>query len=72
MGDHDRQPALVAAAESDSVVTESGHKGRVVLASDKFKGSMAAQEVAEALADGMRNVLQQLEAVVLPVADGGD
>jgi glycerate 2-kinase len=53
-------------------VTESGHKGRVVLASDKFKGSLTATEVAEALGAGMRNVMPQLETVVLPVADGGD
>jgi glycerate 2-kinase len=53
-------------------VTESGHEGRVVLASDKFKGSLSATEVAEALAAGMRNVLPQLETLMLPVADGGD
>jgi len=53
-------------------VTKAGHEGRVLLASDKFKGSLAATEVAEALAAGMRNVLPQLETVVLPVADGGD
>jgi glycerate kinase len=53
-------------------VTESGHEGRVVLASDKFKGSLSATEVAEALAAGMRNVLPQLETLILPVADGGD
>jgi glycerate kinase len=53
-------------------VTESGHKVRVVLASDKFKGSLSATEVAEALAAGMRNVLPQLETLMLPVADGGD
>jgi glycerate kinase len=53
-------------------MTESGHRGRVVLASDKFKGSLSATEVAEALAAGMRNVLPQLETLMLPVADGGD
>jgi glycerate 2-kinase len=53
-------------------MTESGHRGRVVLASDKFKGSLSATEVAEALAAGIRNVLPQLETLMLPVADGGD
>jgi glycerate 2-kinase len=53
-------------------VTESGQKQRVVLASDKFKGSLTATEVAEALAAGMRNVLPRLETLMLPVADGGD
>jgi glycerate kinase len=62
----------VAAAEGDPVVTESGHKGRVVLASDKFKGSLTATEVAQALAAGLQDVLPRVETVMLPVADGGD
>jgi glycerate 2-kinase len=45
---------------------------RVVLAPDKFKGSLTAAEVAEALAAGMQDVLPGLETVMLPVADGGD
>jgi glycerate 2-kinase len=45
---------------------------RVVLAPDKFKGSLTAAEVAEALAAGMRDVLPGLETIMLPVADGGD
>jgi glycerate kinase len=53
-------------------VTESGHKGRVVLASDKFKGSLTATEVAQALAAGLQDVLPRVETVMLPVADGGD
>jgi glycerate kinase len=44
----------------------------VVLAPDKFKGSLTAAEVAEALATGMVDVLPQLETILLPVADGGD
>jgi glycerate 2-kinase len=45
---------------------------RVVIAPDKFKGSLTAAEVAEALAAGMRDVLPGLETIMLPVADGGD
>jgi len=45
---------------------------RVVLAPDKFKGSLTAAEVAEALAAGMQDVLSGLETIMLPVADGGD
>lgn len=45
---------------------------RVVLAPDKFKGSLTAAEVAEALAAGMQDVLSGLETLMLPVADGGD
>jgi glycerate 2-kinase len=45
---------------------------RVVLAPDKFKGSLTAAEVADALAAGMRDVQPGLEPIMLPVADGGD
>lgn len=45
---------------------------RVVLAPDKFKGSLTAAEVVEALAVGMLDVSPGLEVVKLPVADGGD
>jgi glycerate kinase len=44
----------------------------VVLAPDKFKGSLTAAEVAEALAAGLVDILPQLETIMLPVADGGD
>jgi glycerate kinase len=53
-------------------VIESGREGRVVLASDKFKGSLTARQVAESLAAGMQDVLPRLETVIFPVADGGD
>ena len=45
---------------------------RVVLAPDKFKGSLTAAEVAEALSAGMLDMLPGLETIMLPVADGGD
>ena len=53
-------------------MSTSGHAPRVVIASDKFKGSLTATEVAEALAAGMLDVLPRLQTVLLPVADGGD
>jgi len=62
----------VAAAEGDFVVNTSGHMPRVVIASDKFKGSLTATAVAQALAAGMLEVLPRLQTVLLPVADGGD
>ena len=42
---------------------------RVVLAPDKFKGSLTAVEVAEALAAGMHDALPTLKTIMLPVAD---
>ena len=53
-------------------MTESGHAARVVLAPDKFKGSLTAAEVAAAVAAGLVDVLPQLETIMLPVADGCD
>jgi glycerate 2-kinase len=53
-------------------VSKGEHTARVVLAPDKFKGSLTAAQVAEALAAGMLDVLPEVETIMLPVADGGD
>jgi glycerate kinase len=45
---------------------------RVLLAPDKFKGTLTAAQVAGHLAAGLRSVLPDIETVVVPVADGGD
>jgi glycerate kinase len=45
---------------------------RIVIAPDKFKGSLEAQEVAEAIADGLAAVLPTAEVHCQPVADGGE
>ncbi len=45
---------------------------RVLLAPDKFKGTLTAAEVAHHLATGIRSVAPDVEVSVVPVADGGD
>jgi glycerate kinase len=45
---------------------------RILLAPDKFKGSLSAAGVARALAEGLVAGDASLETVCLPVADGGD
>lgn len=45
---------------------------RVIVAPDKFKGSATAEQVAVALAAGLRSGRAGLEIIELPVADGGD
>jgi glycerate kinase len=45
---------------------------RVLLAPDKFKGTLTAAQVAGHLETGLRSVLADVETVVVPVADGGD
>lgn len=44
----------------------------VLLAPDKFKGSLRASEVAAALAAGLRVAAPGVQTVAVPVADGGD
>lgn len=46
--------------------------GRVLIAADKFKGSLTAVEVAEHVAAGLRRVVPAVAVESLPVADGGD
>lgn len=45
---------------------------RLVIAPDKFKGSLTAPEVAERVASGARRVDPEIEVVTVPVADGGE
>jgi glycerate kinase len=45
---------------------------KIVIAPDKFKGSLTATEVAAAIAAGLRSELPAAELVAIPVADGGD
>jgi glycerate kinase len=45
---------------------------RVVVAPDKFKGSLTAAEVAAAVRRGLLSARPGLDVVVVPVADGGE
>ena len=45
---------------------------RVVIAPDKFKGTLTAREVAAAIALGVQDAIPEAECVLLPMADGGD
>src|SRR6266704_2476842 len=45
---------------------------RILIAPDKFKGSLSAREVAENIALGLRDVLQGAKIDILPMADGGE
>ncbi|WP_093772052.1 glycerate kinase [Streptomyces sp. yr375] len=44
----------------------------MLVAADKFKGSLTAVEVAERVTAGLRRVVPDVEVESLPVADGGD
>lgn len=45
---------------------------KVILAPDSFKGSLSADEVCKAMAEGIRRVLPEVEIVAVPMADGGE
>lgn len=45
---------------------------KFLLAPDKFRGSLTAYEVCQAMSDGIREVIPEAEIVVLPMADGGE
>ncbi|WP_327294337.1 MULTISPECIES: glycerate kinase [unclassified Streptomyces] len=54
---------------TDGAVTEAA---RVLVAADKFKGSLTAVEVAERVTAGLRRIVPGVQVETLPVADGGD
>jgi glycerate kinase len=45
---------------------------RVLIAPDKFKGSLGAWQVANEIATGFRDVLPQANLEITPIADGGE
>ena len=45
---------------------------RILVAPDKFKGSLNAREVAENIAKGLRDTLPDVEIDIVPMADGGE
>ena len=45
---------------------------RILIAPDKFKGTLSAREVGDAIAAGLGEVLPDAEINVVPMADGGE
>ncbi|MFE4578762.1 glycerate kinase, partial [Streptomyces chartreusis] len=45
---------------------------RVLIAADKFKGSLTAVQVAERVTAGLRRIVPDVQVEAMPVADGGD
>jgi glycerate kinase len=45
---------------------------KVVIAPDSFKGSLSAQDVAAAMAEGVRRACPDAEVDLIPIADGGE
>ncbi len=53
-------------------MVETARRGHVLIAADKFKGSLTAVQVAERVAAGLRRAAPGVATAALPVADGGD
>lgn len=45
---------------------------KILIAPDKFKGSLSAREVCEAIKSGLQQQNEKLEIISHPMADGGD
>ena len=45
---------------------------KILIAPDKFKGSLSAREVAENISTGLRDVLPDAKIDIVPMADGGE
>ena len=45
---------------------------KIVIAPDSFKGSLSALEVAKSIQKGLLNVDENIETVIVPMADGGE
>lgn len=45
---------------------------KIVIAPDSFKGSLTAQQAADAIAQGVHAVMPEAELVCVPMADGGE
>ena len=45
---------------------------KIVIAPQSFKGSLSAQEVAQAIAKGIKRVVADAETIMVPMADGGE
>src|SRR5205814_8638704 len=45
---------------------------KILIAPDKFKGSLSAREVAKNIAAGLRDVLPGAKIDMVPMADGGE
>ncbi len=61
-----------ASGDTDTADDTGTAAPRVLIAADKFKGTLTAVQVAERVTAGLRRLLPDLEVEALPVADGGD
>ena len=63
---------MTTTATTTRAAQAPGVTARVVVAPDKFKGSLGAAEVAARVATGLRTAVPGLDVREIPVADGGE
>src|SRR5256885_16573838 len=57
---------------ADAAARRPYQQMKILVAPDKFKGTLSAREVAEAIAAGVRDVLPDAKIDIVPMADGGE
>ena len=67
-----RSLAVFAARDDRSRASDDVFAMRILVAPDKFKGSLTAREVAENIAQGFLDILSDATINILPMADGGE
>lgn len=45
---------------------------KVIISPDSFKGTLTALEAAQAIEKGIKQVNEDVETILMPVADGGE
>ena len=50
----------------------SKHQMKIIIAPDKFKGSLTSIEVCASIRDGLQHAGEFREIIYFPIADGGD
>lgn len=53
-------------------ITNTEYRPKIIIAPDKFKGSLSAREVCSAIRTGIRRVYPEAELIEHPLADGGE
>ena len=55
-----------------SAPIEEERSARVVIAPDAFKGTASAEDAAQWLGEGVREIIRDAEVLLAPMADGGE
>src|SRR5438045_852237 len=57
---------------ADAAARRPYQQMKILIAPDKFKGTLSAREVADAIGAGLREILPDAQIEIVPMADGGE